>query len=110
MADNLLDDLGIPSSDYRVHVCLGPNCSLRGSRSLLAALEAKIWEKGLNRRVETLGTSCRDRCEFGPSINVYPGPVQYSEVNELALDAIIEEHLVHGRPVDRLIFRGKSVR
>ncbi len=110
MSDDLFAELGIPKSDYRVHVCLGPNCSLRGSKGILEHLEEKVWELGLQGKVEVIATSCRDRCDYGPSVNVYPGPVLYNHVDEQAIDVIAREHLVGGMVVERYLFRGKPRR
>lgn len=51
-------------------------------------------------RVNTAG--CLDRCEEGPVCVVYPEGVWYTWVDQEDVDEIIDEHLVHGRPVDRL--------
>ncbi len=52
-------------------------------------------------RINTAG--CLDRCSEGPVIVVYPEGIWYSYVDEEDLDEIIEEHLLHGRPVARLM-------
>jgi (2Fe-2S) ferredoxin len=90
---------------YRVHICFGPNCTPRGSRGLLPVLEAAIRRAGLTSRVEVIVTSCRNRCDYGPSVNVYPGPVFYAGVTEEAIEEIVREHLVGGRVVEHLVFR-----
>ena len=110
VSDDLFAELGIPKSDYRVHVCLGPNCSLRGSKKLLEHLEEKVWELRLQGKVEVIATSCRDRCDYGPSVNVYPGPVLYNHIDEEAIDTIARDHLIEGKVVDRYVFRGKPRR
>jgi (2Fe-2S) ferredoxin len=45
---------------------------------------------------------CLDRCQEGPVIVVYPEEVWYTYVDKSDIDEIIEEHLVHGRVVERL--------
>lgn len=45
---------------------------------------------------------CLDRCEEGPCAVVYPDAVWYTYVDRADIDEIIEEHLRHGRIVDRL--------
>ena len=92
---------------YRVHLCFGPNCSPRGSRALLPLLQAAIAREGLGDQVEVIATTCRDRCDYGPSMNVYPGPVFYNELTPEAIDEIVREHLKGGRPVERWFFRPK---
>src|SRR5437764_15490585 len=90
---------------FRAHVCLGKNCSARGSEALLKKLEREIRAAGLAGRVEVSATSCRDRCDFGPSMNVYPGPVFYNYLHEEAIEEIVLSHFVLGKPVQRFIFR-----
>lgn len=45
---------------------------------------------------------CLDRCEEGPCAVVYPDAVWYTYVDRGDIDEIIEEHLRHGRIVERL--------
>ena len=52
-------------------------------------------------RVNTAG--CMDRCEEGPVIAVYPDAVWYTYVDREDIDEILEEHLVNGRVVERLL-------
>ncbi|MDP9362774.1 MAG: NAD(P)H-dependent oxidoreductase subunit E [Chloroflexota bacterium] len=103
------DDAGPPSA-YRVHLCFGPNCTPRGSRALLPVLEAAVAKAGLTDRVEIVATTCRDRCDYGPSMNVYPGPTFYNELTPEAIEEIVREHLAAGRPVPRWFFRPKVAR
>jgi len=80
---------------YRVHICHGPNCTPRGgARALIEALEAEMRRLGIEDRVEILATSCRNRCELGPSVNVYPGPVCYGHLTPAAITRIAREHLL----------------
>lgn len=98
------DEMG---SQYRVHLCFGPNCTERGSKALLPVLEQAVSDAGLADRIEILATTCRNRCDYGPSLNVYPGPVFYNQVNEGAIREIVEDHLKGGAIADRWLFRPK---
>ncbi|MCA9860590.1 MAG: (2Fe-2S) ferredoxin domain-containing protein [Thermomicrobiales bacterium] len=89
---------------YRVHVCRGPNCSLRDSKATFTCFEELVRETGLQDDVEIIATSCRDRCDWGPSVNVFPGRVCYAQVDCVAAREIVTEHLTHDRPVSRLRF------
>lgn len=51
-------------------------------------------------RVNSAG--CMDRCSEGPVIAVYPEGVWYTYVDKDDIDEIVDEHLVHGRVVQRL--------
>ncbi len=51
-------------------------------------------------RINTAG--CMDRCEEGPVLVVYPEGVWYTYVDREDIDEILEQHIVGGRPVERL--------
>jgi len=53
-------------------------------------------------KVRVNKAGCLDRCEEGPCVVVYPDAVWYTYVDKSDIDEIIEEHLVHGRVVERL--------
>ncbi|MDQ3225780.1 MAG: (2Fe-2S) ferredoxin domain-containing protein [Chloroflexota bacterium] len=74
---------------------------------MLPVLEQAVNEAGLADRVEMLATTCRNRCDYGPSLNVYPGPVFYNQLNESAIHDIVYCHLARGSIVDRWLFRPK---
>lgn len=99
-----------PPARYRVHLCGGVNCTARGSGALLAPLREAIRRAGLEGEVEVLVTTCRDRCAYGPSMNVYPGPVFYNELTPEAVEEIVGEHFENGRPAARWFFRPKPSR
>ena len=73
----------------------------------MPVLEAAVAREGLTGRVEIVATSCRDRCDYGPSMNVYPGPTFYNELTPEAIEEIVLEHLAADRPVPRWFFRPK---
>ena len=105
--DEQTDPAGSADNEYRVHLCFGPNCTERGSRSLMPILERAVREAGLADRVEVLATTCRNRCDYGPSLNVYPGPVFYNLVDKTAISDIVSNHLDNGNVVGRWLFRPK---
>ena len=97
--------MGTFDAEYRVHLCFGPNCTLRGSRSLLPVLREELERAGIADKVEVIETGCRNRCDFGPSMNVYPGPWFYNELTPEAIHDIVVGHLAGGEPVTRWLFR-----
>jgi (2Fe-2S) ferredoxin len=98
---------GSAHEEYRVHLCFGPNCTERGSRALMPILEQAVREAGLSGRVEILATTCRNRCDYGPSLNVYPGPVFYNLLDQSAICEIVTSHLSGGGVADFWLFRPK---
>ena len=97
---------------YRHHVffCInkrdGERVCCAGSGSVAMRDYAKIKAKQLGihgeGRVRINQAGCMDRCEEGPTIVVYPEGVWYTYVDTEDLDEIFEEHLLHGRIVERL--------
>jgi (2Fe-2S) ferredoxin len=53
-------------------------------------------------KVRVNKAGCLDRCDEGPIIVVYPEEVWYTYVDKADIDEIVEEHLKHGRVVERL--------
>lgn len=54
-------------------------------------------------RVRVNSAGCMGRCEEGPAVVVYPDAVWYTYADRADIDEIIEEHLLHGRVVERLL-------
>ena len=46
---------------------------------------------------------CFDRCNEGPLLVIYPEAVWYRYIDELDIDEIIEQHLIKGKVVKRLV-------
>lgn len=88
-----------PSYRFRVHVCFGKNCAPRGSPEVFEAFRDELHRAGLTTDVELIASSCRSRCELGPSVNVYPGPVIYGWVTPDGARRVVREHLIGGTPV-----------
>lgn len=80
-------------------------CADHGAARVREYAKHKIKSLGLDGpggvRVNTAG--CLDRCELGPVLVVYPEGVWYTYVDEHDIDEIIEQHLINGRPIARLL-------
>ena len=98
---------GCQEAGYRVHLCFGPNCTERGSRALMPILEQELREARLSGCVEVLATTCRNRCDYGPSLNVYPRPVFYNLLDRAAIHDIVAEHLCDGGIASQWLFQPK---
>jgi (2Fe-2S) ferredoxin len=82
-----------PEYTYRVHVCFGKNCTPNGAEAVFRAFQEQIRAHNLTGRVDLMATSCRSRCELGPSVNVYPGPVMYGHMDPGRVRVVVERHL-----------------
>ncbi len=91
---------------YRSHVlvCGGTGCTSANAPAIIEALEAQIAEKGLADEVKVVQTGCHGLCALGPIMIVYPEGCFYSEVKVEDVPEIVEEHLLKGRIVKRLLY------
>ncbi len=92
---------------YRSHVlvCGGTGCHSNNSGKILEAFNASIKENGLENDVQTVQTGCFGLCAVGPVVIVYPEGAFYSKVTPEDVKEIVEEHLVKGRIVERLLHK-----
>ena len=79
-----------------------PSCSQDGKSELHTRLQQLTREAGLAGRVRINKSGCLDQCEHGPNVVVYPEAVWYGNVRPEDAEEIVAEHLVGGRPVERL--------
>lgn len=70
-----------------------------------ARLKKLVAEAGLKDRVRVNHSGCLDQCGHGPMVVVYPDAVWYWGVQPEDVDQIVREHLIQGRPVERLRYR-----
>ena len=91
---------------YRSHVlvCGGTGCTSSGSERIVRALENNIKSAGLEQEVKVVKTGCFGLCALGPIMIVYPEGAFYSRVSVDDIPEIVEEHLLKGRIVKRLLY------
>ncbi len=90
------------ATTYRIIVCDGTTCINRGSRHLISRLREQLVRHGLADRSTISLSGCLGMCDKGPILVVNPGYTIYGNVTEADIPEIVEEHLVHNRPVARL--------
>ncbi len=91
---------------YRSHVlvCGGTGCTSSHSNEIIEKLESEIAAKGLQDEIKVIKTGCFGLCALGPIMIVYPEGCFYSEVKVEDVPEIVEEHLLKGRMVTRLLY------
>ncbi len=92
---------------YRSHVlvCGGTGCTSSGSGEIIKALQTEIEKQGLSKEVCVVQTGCHGLCALGPIMIIYPEASFYSMVKVEDIPEIVEEHLLKGRIVKRLLYK-----
>ncbi|MEW6457268.1 MAG: NADH-quinone oxidoreductase subunit NuoF [Acidobacteriota bacterium] len=85
-------------------VCTGTACVSKGAFDLLEIFKKEIEKKGLKDEVAVIPTGCNSLCGKGPLILVEPDGIFYQSVKEDDVPYLVEEHLLKGRPVKKLMY------
>jgi len=91
---------------FRSHilVCAGTGCVSCGSFKIGAAIEREIVKRGLSQEVHVVNTGCQGFCAEGPVLIVQPDGVFYCGITDRDVPTLVEEHLLKGRPVAKLMY------
>ena len=97
---------------HKIHllVCGGTGCKASQADEILQNLRQTIAEKGLENEVLAIFTGCFGFCEKGPIVKVLPDNTFYVEVTPNDAREIIEEHVVNGRKIERLLYQDPSTK
>lgn len=86
-------------------VCGGTGCRASASDAIVGKLEKELEEKNLQDDVQVVMTGCFGFCEKGPIVKVLPDNTFYVQVKPDDAKSIVEEHVIKGRKVDKLLYR-----
>jgi (2Fe-2S) ferredoxin len=100
----------MPKFQHHVFVCHNerdksasrPSCGAEHGKKLKSALKDAVKDAGLKHKVRINESGCLDQCEHAAVMVVYPEAVWYGFVHVRDVEEIVQEHLVGGRPVERL--------
>lgn len=97
---------------YKSHVliCGGTGCHSNSSSLIKNEFEKQLKEKGLDKDVLIVMTGCFGLCAAGPVVIVYPEGSFYSHVTVGDVTEIVDEHLINGKTVERLLYVDESGR
>jgi NADH:ubiquinone oxidoreductase subunit F (NADH-binding)/(2Fe-2S) ferredoxin/NAD-dependent dihydropyrimidine dehydrogenase PreA subunit len=85
-------------------LCAGTGCVSNGSYRIKAALERELAKHRLQDEVVVVMTGCNGFCAQGPVMTVLPDGIFYQLLTEEDIPDLVEEHLLKGRPVRRLMY------
>lgn len=83
-------------------------CFDKGGSAVKEKFKARLKELGLKSTVRANTSGCLDACEFGVSVVVYPEQIWYGGVTIDDVEEIIQEHIISGKPVERLTIKHPS--
>ncbi|MHB8992093.1 MAG: (2Fe-2S) ferredoxin domain-containing protein, partial [Chloroflexota bacterium] len=89
----------------QVMVCGGTGCTTTDSLEVMQSLQAEVKRQGLNGEVKIVQAGCRGFCAQGPVMMLYPEGIFYCQVSPRDVPEIVQETLIKGRPVQRLLFQ-----
>jgi len=88
-------------SSFRVNGNAKGVCQKKDSTTLIQYLESEITDRGLDALVSSTG--CMNLCNNGPVMMVYPDNYWYGNVDEEAIDEILDA-LEDGKPAEDYLF------
>jgi NADP-reducing hydrogenase subunit HndC len=94
-------------SKYSMHllVCGGTGCHASESDAIVCNLRDELGARGLEDSVQVIMTGCFGFCEKGPIVKVMPDNTFYVQVKPEDAQTIVEEHVIKGRKVTRLLYK-----
>ncbi|TRZ51202.1 NADH-quinone oxidoreductase subunit NuoF [bacterium] len=92
---------------FRSHflICGGTGCHASGTAKVKNALIEEIDKRGLSKDVKIVETGCNGFCALGPIMVAYPEGVVYMSMKPDDMPELVEEHLVKGRILQRLLYK-----
>ncbi|MCF8361806.1 MAG: NADH-quinone oxidoreductase subunit NuoF [Prolixibacteraceae bacterium] len=92
-------------SKMHILVCGGTGCRASQSGQIVTKLNTELETNNLENDVKVITTGCFGFCEKGPVVKVVPDNTFYTEVRPSDAVDIVNEHVVKGRPVKRLLYK-----
>ncbi|MCT4661241.1 MAG: NADH-quinone oxidoreductase subunit NuoF [Tissierellales bacterium] len=91
---------------YRMNimVCGGTGCISAESELIISLFEKEIAKIGYEKEVQVIKTGCFGFCGQGPIVKIHPDNVFYVKVKPSDVEEIVNEHIVKGRKVERLLY------
>ncbi len=89
---------------YDILVCGGTGCLASESHRLVENLNKELILHNLDNEVKVVTTGCFGFCEKGPIVKIIPDNTFYTQVTPWDANEIIEEHIIKGRKIERLLY------
>lgn len=95
-----------PEEEARINilVCGGTGCLASDSDKVMKNLALLLKARGQEKKVKLIRTGCFGFCEQGPIVKIEPDNVFYVRVGPKDAKDIIDEHIIKGKRVERLLY------
>ncbi|MGD0278325.1 MAG: NADH-quinone oxidoreductase subunit NuoF [Smithella sp.] len=95
---------------FRSHllICGGTGCHASGQPAVKKALVEELDKRGLTEEIKVVETGCNGFCALGPIMVIYPEGVIYVSLKPQDIPELVEEHLIKGRTLERLLYHEPS--
>ena len=103
---------GLRSTTERAHImmCGGQGCISSNCGDVVKAMKEALAKHGIANEVKIVLTGCMGPCDMGPVAIVYPDATFYRKLKPKDAEAIVEEHILKGTPVTRLLYRAPGAK
>lgn len=103
---------GVPSSTEKAHImmCGGAGCISSKCLDVVDAMKEALSKNGIADQVQIILTGCMGPCDMGPVAIVYPDATFYRRLKPKDAEAIVEEHIMKGNLVQRLLYRAPGAK
>ena len=91
---------------YQILICSSTGCHhSQDYNEIVETFHKLVDENGLHDKVQIIKTGCFGLCAQGPIMIVYPGQIFYSKIKLADVADIVLQHLIGGKPVERLLHK-----
>lgn len=103
------DNITSKNNKRELLICGDTGCRAANSMPIIDSLKEEIKNAGLEDSVTVTLTGCFGFCAQGPIVKVCPDNIFYVKVGADDAKEIVQEHLVKGNLVDRLLYLEASI-
>ena len=96
--------------ERHILICGGPGCKASNADGIAAVLDEELEKFGIRENIKIVMTGCFGFCAKGPVIEIMPDQVFYVNVSNEDVVEIIENHLIGGEPVERLLYQDEKTK
>ena len=89
----------------QVLICGGTGCKASSSAKIAENFKEEISKQQIEDKIDIVTTGCFGFCEKGPIVKIIPDNTFYIQVSPEDVHEIVQEHLIGGRKLDRLLYQ-----